>query len=57
MEKFFSNHANKLKAAALVLMLAIPFLLYAAASQGSLMLVKMLLGLFIINMLFVMKSG
>ena len=57
MERFLKKHATKLKSAALILMLAIPFLLYAAAAQGSLFQVKMLLGFFILNMLFVMKNG
>ena len=57
MERFFKKHADRLKSAALILMLAIPFLLYAAAVQGSIFQVKMLLGFFMLNMLFVMKNG
>ena len=57
MDRFFKKHATKLKSTALILMLVIPFLLYAAAIQGSLIQVRLLLGLFILNMLLVMKSG
>ena len=57
MESFLKKHATGLKLAALIFMLGIPFLLYAAASQGSLFQVKMLLGFFIVNMLLVMKFG
>jgi len=57
MNNFFKKHASKLKSTSLILMLTIPFLLYAAAVQGSLFQVKLLLGLFIVNMLFVMKNG
>ena len=57
MDNFFKKHAVELKSAALILMLAIPFLMYFAATQGSLFLVKMLIGFFMLNMLFVMKNG
>jgi len=57
MESFFKKHAAKLKITALILMLAIPFLLYAAAAHGSLFQVNILLGFFGANMLFVMKNG
>ena len=57
MEIFLKKHAEKLKAVALILMLAIPFLLYWTAKQGSSMQVKLLLGLMIATMLFVMKKG
>ena len=57
MESFLKKHATKLKFAALILMLVVPFLLYTAAVQGSLFQVKMLLGFFMLNMLFVMKNG
>ena len=57
MENFLKKHGEKLKAAALILMLAIPFLLYWAAEQGFAMQVKLLLGLMIATMLFVMKKG
>ena len=57
MESFFKKHATKLKFAALILMLGIPFLLYAAAANGSVFQVHVLLGFFIVNMLLVMKFG
>jgi hypothetical protein len=57
MEKIFKKHGEKLKAVALILMLAIPFLLYWAAEQGSSIQVKLYLGLMIATMLFVMKKG
>ena len=57
METFFKKHAVKIRSAALILMLGIPFLLYAAADQGSLLQVKILLGLFMLNMLYVLKNG
>ena len=57
MQPLLKKHAAKLKFAALILMLAIPFLLYAAADRGSLLTVKILLGIFTLNMLFVMKNG
>jgi hypothetical protein len=57
MENFLNKHAAKLKSAALILMLAIPFLLYAAADKGSILQVKILIGCFMLNMLYVMKNG
>ena len=57
MDSLLKKHANALKTAALVLMLAIPFLLYAAALHGSILQVKLLMAIFIVNMLFVMKNG
>ena len=57
MEHFLNRHAATLKALALVLMLVIPFLLYVAVVQGPPTLVNVLLGLFILNMLFVIKNG
>jgi hypothetical protein len=57
MDSFFKKHANTLKTTALILMLAIPFLLYAAALHGSMLHVKLLMAIFIANMLFVMKNG
>lgn len=57
MDRFIKKHGAKLKSGALILMLVIPFILYAAAIQGSLFQVKLFLGLFILNMLFVMKNG
>jgi len=57
MNQFFKKHAAGLKSTALVLMLLIPFLLYTAVLQGSPFMVNMFLGIFIANMLFVMKFG
>lgn len=57
MDRFFKKHAAKLKSIALILMLAIPFLLYTAVVQGPPLLVNMLLGLFVANMLLVLKNG
>ncbi len=44
MNKFFSKHSAKLKTTALILMLLIPFLLYAAALHGSAFQVKLFPG-------------
>ena len=57
MGKIFEKHGTKLKTTALILMLAIPFLLYMAASHGSTFQVKLFLALMMGNMLFVMKKG
>jgi hypothetical protein len=57
MDKFFEKHSAKLKATALILMLLIPFLLYAAALHDSIPQVIFFLALMIVNMLFVMKKG
>jgi hypothetical protein len=57
MNNFFSKHSAKLKTTALILMLLIPFLLYAAALHGSAFQVKLFLALMAVNMLFVMKEG
>jgi hypothetical protein len=57
MNRDFKKHAVKMNTIALILMLVLPFGLYAAANQGSPLVVKVLLGLFMLNMLFVMKSG
>ena len=57
MYKFLKKHAAKMNFLALILMLVIPFALYIAAIHDSLLLVKSFLGLFIINMLFIMKNG
>ena len=57
MDRFLYKHAVTLKSISLVLMLTIPFLLYAAVVRGTPFMVYMLLGLFILNMLFVMKNG
>lgn len=57
MNRFLKKHADALKTTALMLMLAIPFLLYAAALHGSILQVKLLMAIFIAIMLFVMKNG
>ena len=57
MAKFLKNHSETLKTVALILMLAIPFLLYWTAMQGSIIWVKVFLGLMIATMLIVMKKG
>jgi hypothetical protein len=57
MEKFFSRHSGKLKTTALVLMLLIPFLLYATALHGSVLQIKFFLALMTGNMLFLMLKG
>ena len=57
MDNFFKKHSSRLKTAALILMLGIPFLLYAAASCNSILQVKLYLALMIGNMLFVLIDG
>ncbi len=57
MDSWLKKHSTKLKTTALILMLVIPFLLYAAAWHGSILQVKLLMAIFIVNMLFVMKNG
>ena len=57
MDNFFKKHSTLLKTAALILMLVIPFLLYAAASYNSIFQVKLFLAAMIGNMLFVMLRG
>ena len=57
MDNFLKQHSGKLKATALILMLLIPFLLYAAALHGSIFQLKLIMVLMIGNMLFVMKKG
>ena len=57
MDNFFKKHSTRLKTAALILMLVIPFLLYAAASYNSIFQVKLFLAVMIGNMLFVMLKG
>ncbi len=57
MDNFLKKHSARLKTTALILMLVIPFLLYAAASYNSIFQVKLLLALLIGNMLFVMLKG
>ena len=57
MNTFIEKHGTRLRTAALILMLVIPFLLYAAAWSDSIFLVKLFLALMIGNMLFVMLKG
>ena len=57
MENYLNKLTEKLKVVALILMLAIPFLLYWAAKHGSSIQVNLLLGFMIATMLFVMKKG
>jgi hypothetical protein len=57
MDSFLRKHSRKLKATALILMLLIPFLLYAAALHGSVFQVKLSLAFMTGNMLFVMVRG
>ena len=57
MDNFSKKHGNRLKTAALILLLLIPFLLYAAASFGSLFQVKLMLVLMGAVMLYVMIKG
>lgn len=57
MDNFFKKHGSRLKTTALILMLGIPFLLYAAVSYSSILLVKLLLALMTGTMLFVMAKG
>ena len=57
MNNFFKKYTTWLKSAFLILMLAIPFLLYAAATKDSPGLVNILLVLMGANMLFTMLKG
>jgi len=57
MNNFLRKHSGKLKTMALILMLLIPFLLYAAALHGSVFQLKLFLALMTGNMLFLMKKG
>ena len=57
MDNFFKKHGAKLSGIALILMLVIPFLLYTAAMHGTIIQVKLLLGLMMATMLLVMKKG
>jgi hypothetical protein len=57
MKNFVSKHSGKLKNTALILMLLIPFFLYAAAMHGSAFQVNFFLVLMAGNMLFVMVKG
>ncbi len=57
MNEFLKKYSARLKSLALILMLAIPFMLYQTAMYGSKFQVNLFLGLFMANMLFVMKKG
>jgi hypothetical protein len=57
MKNFFSKHSGKLKVTFLILMLLIPFFLFAAAMHGSAFQVNFFLALMAGNMLFVMIKG
>ena len=57
MDNFIRKHRGTLKATALILMLLIPFLLYAAALHGSVFQISLFLALMTGNMLFVMVRG
>ena len=57
MEKFFNKYSGKLKTTALILMLLIPFFLFAATMYGSALQVNFFLALMAGNMLFVMIKG
>ena len=57
MDNFFKKHSALLKTTALILMLVIPFLLYAATAYDAIVQVKLLLVLMGGNMLYVMLKG
>ena len=57
MENFFKKHSTLLKTTALILMLVIPFLIYAAAAYSAIAQVKLLLVLMGCDMLYVMIRG
>jgi hypothetical protein len=57
MDNFFKKHSALLKTTALILMLVIPFLLYAATAYDTIVQVKLLLVLMGSNMLYVMLRG
>ena len=57
MDNFFNKHSAKLKSIALILMLAIPFLLYSAAMHGLIFQVKVCLMFMIGIMLYVLIKG
>ena len=57
MDNFLKKHSAWLNTTAFILMLVIPFLLYAAASYDSIFQVKLLLALMIGNMLLIMIKG
>lgn len=57
MDNLIKRHGAKLKTIALVLMLVIPFFLYAAAMHGAIFQVILFLALMIGTMLFVLIKG
>jgi lipoprotein signal peptidase len=57
MDNFFKKHSALLKTTALILMLVIPFLLYAATAYDAIVQVKLLLVLMGADMLYVMLRG
>jgi hypothetical protein len=57
MDNFLKKHSTLLKTTALILMLSVPFLLYAAAATHSMFLVQLFLVLMGANMLYVMLRG
>jgi hypothetical protein len=57
MDNTSKKYGTRLKTTALILMLVMPFLLYAAASHDSMILVNLLLVLMGANMLYVMIKG
>jgi hypothetical protein len=57
MESFIKKHNTALKTTILILMLVIPFFLYAAAWSDSIFQVKLFLSLMVGIMLFVMVKG
>lgn len=57
MADFFRKHTDKLRTAALVLMLLIPFTMYAAAAADSGLFLLLSLGSMALNMLLAMRTG
>ena len=57
MDNFLKKHDSLLKTTALILMLVIPFLLYAATAYDAIVQVKLLLVLMGADMLYVMLKG
>ena len=57
MDNFLKKHRTKLNGIALILMLAIPFVLYSAAMHGLIFQVKIFLVLMGGTMLYVMIKG
>ena len=57
MDNFCKKHSTKLNSIALILMLAIPFLLYSAALRGLTFEVKIFLVFMIGTMLYVLIRG